>query len=56
MSDSVKPVRRIVTVDKPDGTSTAIADGPSPDVRKDPARPGYSATRIWVTEIGRPHV
>ena len=43
-------VRRIVTVDKPDGTSTAIADGPSPDVSTDPARPGYAAARLWVTD------
>jgi mannose-6-phosphate isomerase-like protein (cupin superfamily) len=50
MSDAVKPVRRIVTVDDEDGSSVAIADGPSPDVRADPARPGYAATRIWVTD------
>jgi len=50
MSEKVKPVRRIVTVDREDGTSTAIQDGPSPDVRTDPARPGFAATRIWVTD------
>ena len=50
MADEVKPVRRIVTIDKEDGTSTAIQDGPSSDVRTDPARPGYVATRIWVTD------
>jgi mannose-6-phosphate isomerase-like protein (cupin superfamily) len=44
-----KPVRRIVCIDKPDWTSMAIADGPCP-VRTDPARPGYSSTRIWVTD------
>jgi hypothetical protein len=47
---AVKPVRRIVTVDDTEGKSTAIADGPSPDVRTDPARPGYASTRIWVTD------
>ena len=47
---AAKPVRRIVTVDKEDGTSTAIQDGPSPDVRTDAARPGFASTRIWVTE------
>jgi mannose-6-phosphate isomerase-like protein (cupin superfamily) len=47
---SPKPVRRIVTVDDAEGRSVAIADGPSPDVRLDPARPGYAATRIWVTD------
>ena len=50
MSESVKAVRRIVTVDDEEGQSVAIADGPSPDVRTDPARPGYSSTRIWVTD------
>ena len=50
MSDAVKPVRRIVTVDDESGKSLAIHDGPSPDVRTDPARPGYASTRIWVTD------
>jgi mannose-6-phosphate isomerase-like protein (cupin superfamily) len=27
-----------------------LSDGPSPDVRTDPARPGFSSTRIWVTD------
>ena len=50
MLDHVKPVRRIITVDGEDGKSVAIADGPSPDVRTDPARPGYTSTRVWVTD------
>src|SRR5690349_22195443 len=50
MSKAVKPVRRIVTIDDEDGRSKAIHDGPSPDVQTDPARPGYSSTRIWVTD------
>ena len=45
-----RPVRRIVTVDGEDGRSIALKDGPSPDVRTDPARPGFSSTRIWVTD------
>ena len=45
-----KAVRRLVTIDGEDGKSRAIADGPSPDVRTDPARPGFSSTRIWVTD------
>ena len=49
MSDQTRPVRRIVTIDEND-KSCAIADGPAPDVRTDPARPGYAATRIWVTD------
>ena len=44
------PVRRLVTVDDPDGHSRAIADGPPPAVHTDPARPGYSSTLIWYTE------
>ncbi len=47
--ENVKPVRRIVVVDEND-RSKAIADGPSPDVRTDPARPGFASTRIWVTD------
>ena len=47
---SVRPVRRIVTIDDESGKSRAIADGPSPDVRTDPARPGFASTRIWVTD------
>ena len=45
----MKPVRRIVCIEE-NGRSRAIADGPSPDVRTDPARPGFSSTRIWVSD------
>ena len=45
-----RPVRRIVCVDGPDGKSKAIEDGPAPDVRTDPARPGFSSTLIWATD------
>jgi uncharacterized cupin superfamily protein len=48
--DALKPVRRIVTIDDSEGKSLAIADGPSPDVSRDPARPGFLSTRIWVTD------
>ena len=27
-----------------------MSDGPSPDVRIDPARPGYASQRMWVTD------
>ena len=47
--EAIKPVRRIVVVDEND-RSRAIADGPTPDVRTDPARPGFSSHRIWVTD------
>ena len=50
MTDQAKPVRRIVCVDNDEGKSEAIMDGPSPDVRTDPARPGFASTRIWVTD------
>ena len=44
-----KPTRRIITIDDNEGKSVAIADGPSPDQRTDPARPGYVTERMWVT-------
>ena len=46
----VKPVRRIVTIDREPGKSSLVSDGPAPDVRTDPARPGYACARLWVTE------
>lgn len=50
MTAVAKPIRRIVTIDDEAGKSKAIADGPTPDVRTDPARPGYASARIWVTD------
>lgn len=50
MTEMKKSVRRIVCIDNDQGKSEAIMDGPSPDVRTDPARPGFVATRIWVTD------
>ena len=49
MAEKPKPVRRIVVIDEND-KSRAIADGPSPDVRTDPARPGFASARMWVTD------
>lgn len=40
--------RRVVVVDEEE-RSRAIADGPTPDVRLDPARPGFVCARMWVT-------
>jgi mannose-6-phosphate isomerase-like protein (cupin superfamily) len=54
MSAAMKPTRRIITVDDEAGKSVAIADGPSPDIRTDPARPGYVSERIWVASSS-PH-
>jgi mannose-6-phosphate isomerase-like protein (cupin superfamily) len=54
MSATMKPTRRIITVDDEAGKSVAIADGPTPDIRTDPARPGYVAERIWVASSS-PH-
>ena len=56
MSEPIKPVRRIVTIDDADGKSLAVEDAPSPDVRTDPARPGYASTRVWVTTASPPRI
>src|SRR6267154_1577281 len=50
MTSIVQPVRCIVSIDDASGESRRLTDGPAPDVRTDPARPGYVATRIWLTE------
>ena len=44
-----RPIRRIVAGENDAGEAVVLSDGPSPDVRTDPARPGFAATRIWVT-------
>ena len=49
-SEAPNSVRRIVTIDDDNGKSVAIHDGPTPDVRTDPARPGFASMRIWVTD------
>jgi mannose-6-phosphate isomerase-like protein (cupin superfamily) len=46
----VKPARRIVVTDREPGKSCLVSDGPSPDVRTDPARPGFALQRLWVTD------
>ena len=56
MSDELKPTRRIVTIDDAEGQSVAIADGPPPDARRDPARPGFLSERIWVTDASPPRI
>ena len=49
-SEAPNSVRRIVTIDDDSGKSVAIHDGPTSDVRTDPARPGFAPMRIWVTD------
>ena len=46
----VKQIRRIVAGNDSTGRAVALSDGPSPDVRLDPARPGFASTRLWVTD------
>jgi uncharacterized cupin superfamily protein len=46
----VRPIRRIVAGNDDRGIAVALSDGPSPDVRLDPARPGFASTRLWVQE------
>lgn len=46
----VKPARRIVTIDREEGRSVLVSDTAAPDVRLDPARPGYACARLWVTD------
>ena len=51
MAHDIKPLRRIVVRDDKTGQkSRALSDGASPDVHTDPARPGFAATRMWVTD------
>lgn len=42
--------RRIVTIDREPGLGSIVGAGPAPDVRTDPARPGFANARLWVTD------
>ena len=46
----VRPIRRIVAGEDEAEKAVVLSDAPSPDVLRDPARPGFAATRIWVTD------
>ena len=46
----VKPHRRVVAIDRVAGKSSLVSDAPSPDVRTDPARPGFALQRMWVVD------
>jgi mannose-6-phosphate isomerase-like protein (cupin superfamily) len=48
MTQSIDFHRRVVVVDEGEH-SKVIGDGPSPDIRTDPARPGFSLSRMWVS-------
>jgi uncharacterized cupin superfamily protein len=50
LPDGVRAARRIVCLDKEPGRSSLVSDGPTPDVKLDPARPGFAAQRLWVTD------
>ena len=46
----VNPARRVVTIDREPYRGSAVSVGPAPDVRLDPARPGFALERLWVTD------
>ena len=46
----IKPARRIVTIDREAARSSLVSDSASPDVRFDPARPGFVSWRLWVAD------
>jgi mannose-6-phosphate isomerase-like protein (cupin superfamily) len=50
LTEGVNPARRVVTIDREAGKGSLVSDGPSPDVRTDPARTGFAAARLWVTD------
>jgi hypothetical protein len=48
LPDGIRPQRRIVTIDHEPGRSRIVSDAASPDVRLDPALPGFALQRMWV--------
>lgn len=50
MSIADRLVRRLVTIDDAAGASRVLSDALLDDVLRDPARPGYSSTRVWATD------
>jgi len=53
MIEPLPPVRRIVTANRPDGTSYFLEDGPAPAVKTVAERPGFRVTNLWRT-VGAP--
>ena len=45
----VRPVRRIIAGNDDNGKAVVLQDSASPDVKLDPARPGFASTRLWVS-------
>lgn len=50
LPEGIKPARRIVTIDREPGKGSLVSDGPAPDIRFDPARPGFASERLWVVD------
>ena len=48
-NSSTSNKRRIVIGQYPNGEIKFISDEIAKDIIKDPARPGYSSTKIWAT-------
>jgi hypothetical protein len=46
------PTKRIITEVGPDGLSRIVEEGPSPNIRTMPERPGYQVSNIWRTLPG----
>ncbi|MCC6534394.1 MAG: hypothetical protein IT531_17720 [Burkholderiales bacterium] len=46
----MKAARRIVTIDREPNRSSLLSEGPAPDLRFDPARPGHVSARLWVAD------
>ena len=52
MADPAKGVRRVLVVDEDDRCSKVISDAPTPDVRTDPARPGFASPTARPSRAG----
>ena len=56
MTDSLPPIRRIVTGDDASGKSRIIEDAPAKAVRTVAERPGYRSVNLWRTEESPPRI
>lgn len=50
MTNSLPPIRRVVTADDAKGKSHIVEDAPAASVRTVAQRPGYRAVNVWRTE------